>query len=225
MQGQPVAHARVESDCGWSGRTDLEGRWIQLLSPAECEVRAVREDGLLRVRSDEERVHLAAGQATQVLLKLPDDPQGGIGVAVAPHADGLEVLAVRPDSPAALAEMRSGQVLVEVDGQSTLGWTASEFSKAGIGSIGSRVALGVTDDDTGHAMVVIELERAWLPPGKGAEDLQAVSLASLTDAQRREVAAIRESLGDLYDGEELDLDDPSVRALVDRVHAIADSTD
>lgn len=224
VQGHPSAHVRVESDCGWFGRTGRAGRWTQLLAPSECDVRAVREDGLLRVTSVPQRVTLTAGQTSLLRFELPEAPQGGIGLAVGPHADGLEVLAVRPESPAARANLRPGQVILDVDGQPTQGWTASTFARAGIGEVGSSVTVGVGSDDTGLGRVEVVLERVWLPPGTSSKAPQAVPLASLTDAQRREMAAIRETLSDFDDGDGLDSHNPTVRALIDRVHAIVDTT-
>jgi len=221
-EGRPVAHARVESDCGWAARTDGGGEWVQLLPSGACSLRALREDGLLRVTSDVQSVVLEPGGLTEAHLVLPDEPQGGIGVAVASAEQGLRVRAVRPDSPASEAGLGPDDVVLEVDGRPTQGWTPPDFADAVIGPLGTPVVLKLQVDDTGDDGLRV-LTRAWLAPGSTTSGPERIALSSLTDAQRREVAAIREALAALDDGDGTDLDAPEARALVERVAAIAAS--
>ena len=209
---QPVAHARVESDCGWAARTDSAGKWVQLLSSGTCNVWAVREDGLLRVLSNTKQVTLEAGVLVEASLLLPSETQGGIGVAVEPHPGGVRVRALRPDAPAIAAGLVPGAVVLEVDGRSTRGWQAEDFADAVIGPLGTPVVLTLDERDTGGGTEVA-LIRTWLSPGSTAERTGGVSLASLSDDQRREVAAIRDALNALDDGSGLDLDSPQVQEL------------
>ena len=218
----PVAHARVESDCGWAARTDSAGVWVQLLPAGTCNVWAVREDGLLRVLSNSKQITLEAGVLVETSLLLPSETQGGIGVAVEPHPDGVRVRALRPNAPAIDAGLVPGAVVLEVDGRSTSGWQAEDFAEAVIGPLGTPVVLTLDDRDTGDGAELV-LTRTWLSPGSTAERTGGVSLASLSDDQHRELAAIRETLKSLDDGSGLDLDSPQVQELVDRVAEIAES--
>lgn len=221
-QREPVAHARVESDCGWAARTDSAGEWVQLLPAGTCSVWASREDGLLRVISTPQQMRLEAGSLVEVSLLLPSEPQGGIGVAVEPHVDGVRVRALRPNAPATEAGLVPGAVVVEVDGRSTGDWQAEDFADAVIGPLGTTVVLTLQAADTGGD-VEVSLIRTWLSPGAPSGGEGGLSLASLSDEQRREVAAIREALDAMDDGSGLDLETPRVQELVDRVAAIADA--
>ncbi len=218
--GNPVAHARVESeDCGWSGRTDADGQWSRLVHARQCTVVAVREDGLIEVRSPDAAVFLDPGQRTEVSFVLPAAHQGGIGVAVRADERGVVVTGVREDSPAQHAGITVGTVIRAVDGLSTAEWSPRVFSTATTGPVGSTVAVDIWRPREGVSQRLL-LERAWLPPGD-VEHPHPVSLASLTDEERRELAAIREALMALDDGSGVDLDDPAVQEWVQRVMEIA----
>ena len=65
----------------------------------------------------------------------------GIGVAVAPSADGPKVTQVFAGSPAAQAKIRSGEVIVTVDGTSTAGKSSSATIGRILGPAGTTVRL------------------------------------------------------------------------------------
>jgi carboxyl-terminal processing protease len=81
----------------------------------------------------------------------------GIGVEVLPNPKGLEVAEAFPDSPAARAGLRYGDLIVAVGGTSLAGRSEAFASKLIRGRPGSRVTLTVLEN--GHRRV-LTLERA-----------------------------------------------------------------
>jgi carboxyl-terminal processing protease len=79
-------------------------------------------------------------------MRLQETTNGsyiGLGVQIDIRGGWITILAPVPNSPAERAGLRTGDRLVEVDGQSTQGWTQDEASKALRGEPGSLVHLTV----------------------------------------------------------------------------------
>jgi carboxyl-terminal processing protease len=87
----------------------------------------------------------------------------GIGVRIDATEDGLpRVVAVFPDSPAEGAGLQDGDVIVEVDGQSTTDATIDEVASWVRGEAGTTVTVTVRDDGTGPERTY-EIVRADVP--------------------------------------------------------------
>ena len=79
-------------------------------------------------------------------MRLQETTNGsyiGLGVQIDIRGGWITILAPVPGSPAERAGLRTGDRLVEVDGQSTQGWTQDEASKALRGQPGSVIHLTV----------------------------------------------------------------------------------
>ena len=67
----------------------------------------------------------------------------GIGVSILRHRDGVYVQSPLPDTPAARAGLRFGDLIAEVDGQDAREWTTAQTAKAVRGEPGKPVSLKV----------------------------------------------------------------------------------
>lgn len=82
-------------------------------------------------------------QDIQRFEQVLDQEFVGIGIHVHPVGGRLEVLAPLPQSPAYRAGVRSGDVLMEVDGKAVAGLSPGEVGKLLAGPVGRAVTLGV----------------------------------------------------------------------------------
>jgi hypothetical protein len=212
--GTPVPFALVVGDCGLLARTDAEGVFTGLVAAGVCGVRVMREDGLLEVWSEAEPITMNPGERVETRFVLPEAVQGGVGIATRSTAGGVEVVAVRPESPAASHELKEGDRITRVDGHPTDGWSPRQFADHTMGPVGSIVVLEVDpgDRDTATEPISLALERTWLAPGK-APPTEKGSLARLSDAERRELAAIRDEYESLQLDDALEPDHPELQAL------------
>ena len=91
----------------------------------------------------------------------------GVGLTVGEARDGLRVAAIIPDSPAAGSDIREGELITAVDGESVAG-VASETAIAQIkGPEGSTVALSVRGRDGAEREVELERAEVTLPAVTG----------------------------------------------------------
>ncbi len=78
----------------------------------------------------------------------------GVQVAVEPVHGGIQIEEVFPNSPAAKAGLRHGDIIVEVDSRSLAGRTVDEGSKLIRGKAGTDVKLTVERDGKRHTVTV-----------------------------------------------------------------------
>ncbi len=137
-------------------------------------------DGILDALDDPHTVYIDAER-----YRLASEDIGGsfegIGATVN-QADGAIVI-VRPfsDSPAEQAGIRAGDVILEVDGESTEGWSVEQAVAVIRGPRGTDVALLVRHADGEEELIVITRDRIVVP---------SVQSASITDRAGQPVADI-----------------------------------
>lgn len=152
---------------------------------------------------------------------------GGVGITVSPtETEGVSVLAVLPDTPAALAGVQVGDRIVAVDGKLTQGLSVREVVSLLRGPIGSQVALTVNRDGRELTLMVT---RAYIiaPTVVTAVDgkiavvqITSFNVQTAQDVEREIVAAYGRAGGDL-DAVILDLrNNPG--GLLDQAVAVAD---
>jgi carboxyl-terminal processing protease len=83
-------------------------------------------------------------------LRLSNGPSGtfeGIGATVSSESGQVVIVSPIQDTPAERAGLRSGDVILEVDGESTNGWTSEKAALKIRGPRGSTVTLKVRHED------------------------------------------------------------------------------
>jgi membrane-associated protease RseP (regulator of RpoE activity) len=128
-----------------------------------CTVRAMRRDGALHTFGEPETVEVGSIDPAYVLLELPGARKGGIGVRFMPEEDGMRVMEVVPDSPAADAGLAAGDLVLDVAGQPTAGMETSTFVELMTGAEGSDVTFTVGwSGDTGLVEETLTVARRFL---------------------------------------------------------------
>ena len=86
----------------------------------------------------------------------------GIGASIAVNGDKLVIASILPNTPALKAGVKVGDVITDVDGKSTTGWTADQAVTAIRGKAGTEVKIGV--DRTGqHLTFTVKRETIQVP--------------------------------------------------------------
>jgi carboxyl-terminal processing protease len=132
----------------------------------------------------------------------------GIGARVEQDSTTGEIVIVAPfrDSPAEIAGIRSGDVVVAVDGESTQGWSVSEAVRRIRGPEGSQVALSVRHsngetEDVTVTRATIVIPTVFTRPledaaGNPVNDLAYVELEQITE---KTVPDLRTTVAEIVD--------------------------
>lgn len=155
---------------------------------------------------------------------------GGVGITISPtETEGVDVLAVLPDTPAALAGVEVGDRILSVDGTPVLGLGVREVVSLLRGPIGSQVALTVRRGAGAGREVSLMVTRAYIiaptvvteVDGKIAVlQITSFNVQTAQDVEREIIAAYARAGGEL-DALILDLrNNPG--GLLDQAVAVAD---
>ena len=99
-------------------------------------------DGMIGELGDPHTAFLAAERLRR-LSESTSGRYGGVGIQIEPRDRWITVIAPLPDTPAEQAGIQTGDRIVEIEGESTEGWTSDEAMKALRGNPGSRVSFAV----------------------------------------------------------------------------------
>jgi len=104
-----------------------------------------------------------AGEHLEVTLPLPEGRVGGIGVRFQPESEGMRVVHLVEDSPAWAAGLEPGDLIVDVNGESTAGMESVEFVQRMTGEEGTGVSFVIGwDGATGWTEEALEVSRKYL---------------------------------------------------------------
>jgi hypothetical protein len=165
--GRPTVHGSVMV-LGPKGEVmgtgiDEEGRFSVLVVPNRYRVYASRWDGQVEVRSDAHTVHVKAGKQVTAHFELPGHYSGEPGFIATLHTEGFRVEGVYKDTPAQRLGLSKGDIILEVEGISTLEMSEQEFERALVGPEGTEVELHVRfQDSDGDWEGVVNLQRSAL---------------------------------------------------------------
>jgi C-terminal processing protease CtpA/Prc len=104
-----------------------------------------------------------AGDHLEVTLPLPEGRVGGVGVRFRPESGGMRVIHLVEDSPAWAAGLEPGDLIVDVNGESTAGMESVDFIQRMTGEEGTGVSFVIGwDADTGWTEEALEVSRQYL---------------------------------------------------------------
>jgi len=102
-------------------------------------------DGLLVELGDPYAAFIRADNQTAALL---NNNYGGVGMRILAEEEGITVLGIIPDSPSSKLDLQPGDRIVEVDGESTAGWSQEEAVSSLRGPKGEAVHVAVAREGT-----------------------------------------------------------------------------
>jgi carboxyl-terminal processing protease len=150
-------------------RQVIQANYFEEVPPEELERSSVR--GMVRElrREYEDRFsHYFDPEALEEFQTSTSGSFSGVGLTVSEVPRGLRVASVFPDTPAARANLREGDVITAVDGESIAG-ESSDISTAKIkGPPGTEVTLRIIPADGGEPReVTLERARVRIPAAAG----------------------------------------------------------
>jgi carboxyl-terminal processing protease len=116
----------------------------EVLDPATLRQAAI--DGVITSLNDPHTSYISPEDVARGALDLNSSYQG-IGASVSDASGQVQIVAPFRDSPAEQAGIRSGDIILEVDGERTDGWTDQEAVQRIRGPKGSTVTLTVKHTD------------------------------------------------------------------------------
>ena len=119
----------------------VSDNFVEEVSAQELYDKAI--DGLLFELGDPYAAFIRAEDQTTALLS---NSYGGVGMRILAEEEGITVLGIIPNSPASALDLRPADRIVEVDGESTVGWTQTEAVSALRGPKGEAVEVAVSRD-------------------------------------------------------------------------------
>jgi len=151
--GEPAHRAWVEG-CGGLSNTGTDGEYYMEVLPGPCQVRAMRQDGMLRTISPPVDVSPAEDADVVVNLSIPGFPRAGLGIAIEMVDEGVLVNGIVEGGAADDSDLAEGDLIVEVDGRSVLDMSLEEFVDRAGGQEGTEVSLVIEADDGRHEIVL-----------------------------------------------------------------------
>ena len=158
--GNPEPDAWVQG-CG-PAQVDENGVFSVLPVRAPCALRAIRQDGFWYSRSEVTDIPWIEGGSLEVELVVNEYPRGGMGISIEPAEEGIGVLEVHAGSPAAIAGLQAGEIIVSLEGEPSLDLTLEQFVDRATGEAGTDVHFVVKGTDGSEREVT--LTRAMLGP-------------------------------------------------------------
>lgn len=116
----------------------VAANYVEEVSPQELYDMAI--DGLLFELGDPYAAFIRAEDQTTALLS---NSYGGVGMRILAEEEGITVLSIIPGSPSSELDIRPNDRIVEVEGESTAGWTQTEAVTALRGPKGEAVEVGI----------------------------------------------------------------------------------
>ena len=127
--------------CDLAVRPSRDGRFEVMAPEGVCDVFAQRRDGLFFASSEVITLEIEAGSEHELELWLPDYRQGGVGMGIVEHDEGVLIERVLDGGAAAEAGLQPGDVVLEVDGVPAAALTLEEFVQVTTGEAGTDVEL------------------------------------------------------------------------------------
>jgi carboxyl-terminal processing protease len=180
------------------------------VDPTAVDEQALRQgaiDGIVAALNDPHTIYIDPESYALGVDVISGEFQG-IGARVEQDSTTGEIVIVAPfrDSPAEIAGIRSGDVVVAVDGESTQGWSVSEAVRRIRGPEGSQVALSVRHsngetEDVTVTRATIVIPTVFTRPledadGNAVSDLAYVELEQITE---KTVPDLRTTVAEIVD--------------------------
>ena len=116
----------------------VSDNFVEEVSAQDLYVMAI--DGLLFELGDPYAAFIRAEDQTTALLS---NNYGGVGMRILAEEEGITVLSIIPNSPSSALDLRPDDRIVEVDGESTVGWSQTDAVSALRGPKGEAVEVAV----------------------------------------------------------------------------------
>ena len=131
-----------------------------------------RQSGALHTRSDNVTLDTSEGGVWEVTLVIHGGETGGLGIGSKAHPMGIRVTRAIAGTPAAELGLKRNDVILEVDGVPTAGWSTTKFIREMTGPVGTTQNFRVRRQSGGEE--TLEFVRQVIPSKKNRSSGAAV---------------------------------------------------
>ncbi len=163
-------------------------------------------DGMVKSLDDPYTSYLDK-KAFANLTEVTEGSFGGIGIVFGKRDDDFVVISALPENPGALAGIKGGDKILEVDGNSTKDMNMEEVATKIRGEIGTEVTLKLLDKDNKEKTVRV-IRKEIKNPSVGGEMLEGTKIGYLR------IAVFNESTGKDFAGEYKKLEEAGMQATI-----------
>ena len=142
-------------------------------------------DGMTGALNDPYTVYYTP-TAYQQFTQQVNGQYAGIGAELDQVAQGVEVMTVFPNTPAAKAGVQPGDVFVKVNGKAVAGWSATQVADAVKGNAGTLVTIVF---DRGGSNYTAKIERAMITIPTATDKMLPDGIGLITLSQVSDTAA------------------------------------
>ena len=111
-----------------------------------CDLFVYKMDGAFRSYTEEHFVEYVSGSEAELSFEFPMERIGGMGVSIQKMEDGFEVLYVLPNGPAAELGLEAGDIITEVNGETTYDLNFDDFLQLTTGYEGTKAEFRLKRD-------------------------------------------------------------------------------
>ena len=115
-----------------------------------CDIFVYRMDGAFRSYTEEQFVEYQSGMEKYLYFEFPKSEYrvGGMGVSIGKVEEGFEIFHVYPDTPADQLGLQTGDIIVEVNGESTYDLHVDDFIQMTTGRAGTQAEFRLSGDES-----------------------------------------------------------------------------
>jgi hypothetical protein len=115
-----------------------------------CDIFVYRMDGAFRSYTEEQFVEYQSGMEKDLYFEFPESEYrvGGMGVSIGKVEEGFEIFHVYPDTPAEQIGLQTGDIIVEVNGESTYDLQVDDFIQMTTGRSGTQAEFRLYGDES-----------------------------------------------------------------------------
>ena len=114
-----------------------------------CDIFVYRMDGAFRSYTEEQFVEYQSGMEKELYFEFPESEHrvGGMGVSIGKVEEGFEIFHVYPDTPADEIGLQAGDIIIEINGESTYDLHVDDFIQMTTGQAGTQAEFRIYGDE------------------------------------------------------------------------------
>ena len=115
-----------------------------------CDIFVYRMDGAFRSYTEEQFVDYQSGMEKELYFEFPESEHrvGGMGVSIGKVEEGFEIFHVYPDTPADEIGLQVGDIIIEINGESTYDLHVDDFIQMTTGQAGTQAEFRIYGDES-----------------------------------------------------------------------------